>query len=108
MSNSEKARLAQEVQNEWMTLQDALSEKRRYPVEKFRAFWGAGQRYAELTRNDELIRRNVAVAINGLTEFLRTERKRVPGNVISDAERLECLLFDGYDPHFEGDEPPGL
>jgi hypothetical protein len=22
--------------------------------------------------------------------------------------RLECLLFSGYDPYFEGDEPPGL
>jgi hypothetical protein len=22
--------------------------------------------------------------------------------------RLECLLFMGYDPCFEGDEPPGL
>src|ERR1039458_9740532 len=25
-----------------------------------------------------------------------------------DAQRLECLLFSGYDPYFEGDEPPGL
>jgi hypothetical protein len=26
----------------------------------------------------------------------------------SEASRLESLLFSGYDPHFEGDEPPGL
>jgi hypothetical protein len=36
------------------------------------------------------------------------ERKRVPGDVLRDAERLEYLLFSGYDPHFERDEPPGL
>ena len=47
-------------------------------------------------------------AVNGLTDFLEVERKRVPDQVLRDAERLECLLFSGYDPYFEGDEPPGL
>jgi len=32
----------------------------------------------------------------------------VPDEVLLEAERLECLLFSGYDPHFDGDEPPGL
>jgi len=31
------------------------------------------------------------------------ERKRVPGHVLCEAERLECLLFGEYDPHFEGE-----
>jgi hypothetical protein len=39
---------------------------------------------------------------------LGSERKRVPCDVLRDAERLECLLFGGYDPYFVGDEPPGL
>jgi catechol 2,3-dioxygenase-like lactoylglutathione lyase family enzyme len=43
-----------------------------------------------------------------LAEFLRLDRKRVPGRILSEADRLECLFFDGFDPHFEGDEPPGL
>ena len=47
-------------------------------------------------------------AINGLTDFLRAERKRVPRDVLWEAERLECLVFSGYDPHFDGDEPPGF
>ena len=47
-------------------------------------------------------------AVNGLVENLRSERKRVPEEVLLEAERLECLLFSGYDPHFDGDEPPGL
>ena len=75
---------------------------------QFRAFWEAGKRYAELTINDPLIHRSVVVAVNGLTDFLSVERKRIPGTILSDADRLECLLFSGYDPHFEGDEPPGL
>ena len=88
--------------------QDALSDKRRYPVEQFRAFWNAGKRYAELTRNDPLIHRKVVAAINGLREFLSVERKRIPGTILADADRLESLLFGGYDPYFAGDEPPGL
>jgi hypothetical protein len=45
-----------------------------------------------------------------LTDFSisSAERKGVPGDVLRDAEHLECLLFSGYDPHFEGNEPPGL
>ena len=108
MPNSEKERLAEEVEARWADFQDALSDKRRYPVEQFRAFWDAGKRYGELTRNDPLIHRNVAVAINGLTTFLSGERKQIPGTVLPDADRLECLLFSGYNPHFEGDEPRGL
>jgi hypothetical protein len=45
---------------------------------------------------------------SGLTESLRLERKRVPGRIFSEADRLECLFFGGFEPHFEGDEPPGL
>jgi hypothetical protein len=47
-------------------------------------------------------------AVNGLFDFLEAERECVPGDVLREAERLECLLFPGYDPHFEGDEPEGL
>ena len=77
-------------------------------MQQFRAFWEVTKRYAELTRSDPLIHRSVAGAVNGLFDFLEVERKRVPGDVLRDAERLECLLFSGYDAHFEGHEPPGL
>jgi hypothetical protein len=86
----------------------ALSDKRRYPLERFRSFWQAGKRYAELTKGDALIHRKVVKAVNGLTDFLSVERKRVPGNVLYDAQRLESMLFAGYDCGFEGDEPSGL
>jgi len=47
-------------------------------------------------------------AVNGLVQYLQCERKKVPGDVLWEADGLECLLFGGYDPHFDGDEPPGL
>ena len=56
----------------------------------------------------ELIHKRVASAVHGLVDYLSAERKRVPSDVLRDAERLECLLFMEYDPCFEGDEPPGL
>ena len=108
MPISQKDRLAAEVEDRWLDFQDGLSNKRRYPVEQFWAFWDAGRRYADLTKNDPLIHRKVVVAINGLREFLAVERKWVPGTIIADADRLESLLFSGYDSYFEGDEPPGL
>ena len=108
MPSSEKDRLAAEVEERWLDFQGALSNKRKYPVQQFRAFWEAGRRYADLTKQDPLIHRSVVGSINGLTEFLQVERKRVPDQVLWDAQRLECLLFSGYDPYFEGDEPPGL
>lgn len=90
MPNSEKDRLAAEVGDRWVEFQAGLSNKRRYPVEQVRAFREAGKRYAELTRHDRLIHRNVVVAINGLREFLSDERKRIPDAIIPDADRLEC------------------
>ena len=79
MPISEKDRLAEEVEDRWADFQDGLSNKRRYPVEQFRAFWDAGKRYAELTKNDPLIHRKVVAAINGLREFLEVERDEPPG-----------------------------
>ena len=109
MSSSEKDRLATEAMQCWADFQEGLSsDKQKYPLQQFRAFWAVTKRYAELTRSDPLIHRSVAGAVNGLLDFLEAERKCVPGDVLRHAERLECLLFSGYDPHFEGDEPPGL
>jgi hypothetical protein len=45
--------------------------------------------------------------MNCPVEELEAQRKRIPGKILYDANRLECLFFCGYEPHFEGDEPPG-
>ena len=48
MPTSEKDRLAAEAMDRWEEFQESLSsEKRRYPIQQFRAFWLAATRYAE-------------------------------------------------------------
>jgi hypothetical protein len=84
------------------------SDKKRYPIQEFQAFWTFARQYAELTFSDPLIHKDVAGAVNGLLDFLRLKRKRVPRDVLRNADRLESILFGGYDPHFDGDEPPEL
>ncbi len=108
MTHEEKDALAKKVVDDWLDFQDALTDKRRYPKEKFYAFFRSARTYAERTRRHRLLHRDVVKIINGLVDQLQYERKRVPGQVLYDADRLDCLLFGGYDPHFEGDEPPGL
>ena len=102
MPSSRKERLAAEVKERWVDFQLALSDKRKYPVQQFKRFWDVGWRYAEFTKRDPLVHRVVIEAVNGLTDFLTAERKRVPEQVICDAQRLESLVFSGYDPQFEG------
>lgn len=108
MTLVQKDKLAKKVVEDWYDFQNTLRDKRKYPTEKFNAIFHSARNYAEVTRRHRLIHRDVAKIINGLVEQLEHERKRVPGQVLYDADRLDCLFFCGYDPHFEGDEPPGL
>jgi hypothetical protein len=55
-----------------------------------------------------MVHASVARSVNVLREFLEAERKRVPGDVLFGADRLECQFFEGYGPSFEGGEPAGL
>jgi hypothetical protein len=108
MTDAETDRAANDVVETKVTFDRALSDKRKYPVQEFRAFVHAARRYIETTGDEPLIHRSVANAVNGLREYLAMERMRVPGDVLFEADRLECQVFAGYDPFFEGDEPPGL
>ena len=109
MSSSEKDRLAALVIDQHCALQEALAgNRKRYPTREFRAFAAVMRQYVEATGKDEMLHRSVVCAVNGLVEYLQSERKRVPNEVLLEAERLECLFFLGYDPHFDGGEPPGL
>jgi hypothetical protein len=109
MSGSEKDRLAALVVDHHCAFEQALAGSgRRYPTREFRSFATVIRQYVQATRGDKMLHRSVVQVVNGLVENLRSERKRVPDEVLLEAERLECLLFLGYDPHFDGDEPPGL
>ncbi len=109
MSGSGEDRLAALVINQHRAFQQALAESRkRYQMREFRSFVAATRQYVGATRDDKMLHRGVVRAVNGMVEGLQSERKRVPDEVLLEAERLECLLFLGYDPHFDGAEPPGL
>ena len=70
MPSPEKDRLAAEAMECWVDFQDGLtSDKRKYPIQQFKAFWAVTKRYAELTRSDALIHRSVAEAVHGLADF---------------------------------------
>ena len=109
MDDSIKDRLALQVLELLIDFEMALSEtKRKYPAQDFFAFASAARRYIDLTRKDQLVRRDVAVALKDLATCVELMRKGAPDAVVLEAHRLESLFFDGYDPYFEGDEPPGL
>jgi hypothetical protein len=108
MAGSEKDRIARQAADLRVTFDSALSDKRRYPIAEFKAFVQAHARYIAITAGDPMIHKSVVRAVNGLREFLELERKRIPGDILLQADRLECQLFAGYDPSFDGDEPRGL
>jgi hypothetical protein len=87
--NSEKDRAAQKVIDAKADFDMALS-KRKYPLDEFRVFVRAARRYIGLTAGDPLIHRKVAGEISGLADYLKLERKRVPGDVLYEADRLHA------------------
>ena len=108
MAESEKDRVARQTADLRVEFDIALSNKRKYPVAEFKAFVQSTRHYIEITAGDPMIHKSVVKAVKGLREFLEVERKRIPGDILFEANRLECQLFAGYDPSFDGDEPPGL
>jgi hypothetical protein len=82
LMDSEKERAAEEVLNAKADFEMALSDKRKYPFSGFRLFVRATRRYIVLTAGDPLIHRKVAGEVSGLSDYLQSERKRVPGDVL--------------------------
>ena len=105
---NEQRRLAESVVQARAALDQARAGKRRWPKTEFQVFFDAVLAYTQSTAGDEMIHRSVAASVSGLREELEVTCKQVPGDALSKADRLETMLFGGYDPYFEGDEPPGL
>ena len=101
-------RLAEEVLNAYLEFESRLVRKGRFPNSHFKVFFDAVVCYVESTKDAKMIHRSVASAVSGLREILSLQTSLASDRAIADADRLECMLFSGYDPHFEGDEPPGL
>ena len=100
--------LAQSVVSARIELDIALQDRRRRPRREFEQLVLALTAYVNATAEDKMIHRAVAAAVSGLREYLESQGRQVLGDALFDADRLETMLFAGYDPRFEGDEPPGL
>ncbi len=72
------------------------------------ALWEAVLAYTKALGDADVIHRALAAEFSGFREYLETTVRDVPGEFLSRAERMECLLFRRHDPHFDGDEPPDL
>lgn len=104
----DKRHLAEAVVQARASLDQALAGARRWPKAEFQMLFDAAVAYTQSTAEDEMIHRAVASSVSGLREYLEVASKQVPGDALAKADRLETMLFCGYDPHFDGDEPPGL
>jgi hypothetical protein len=104
----EKHQRAESVVEAYGVLEQALAGKRRWPKTEFQALFDAVVAYTQSTAEDEMIHRAVASSVSGLREYLEVACKQVPSDALAKADRLETMLFSGYDPYFDGDEPPGL
>ena len=78
----------------WVDFQEGLtSDKRKYPIQQFKAFWTATKRYAELTRSDPLIHTSLAGAANGPADFLEGSVSAFPNTFFGmpSAWSASCL-----------------
>lgn len=100
--------LADEVMRTYAEFNMSLTAKGKFPFDQFKAFYNAVVRYADATKKGSMIHRNVASAVNGFREMLELVHSRTPGKALAEADRLECIFFSGYDPRFDGFEPPDL
>jgi hypothetical protein len=65
--NSEKDRLAAQAMERWRDFEHGCRPKRKFPIREFRAFWSVAKQYAESTRSDKAISRDLATAVHELT-----------------------------------------
>lgn len=82
--------------------------RRRFPTEALEQLLQAVLTYTAAMQDQDWLHKAVAGECNGLCEYLQLQEFNTPGEMLYLAERIECVVFSGYDPYFEGDEPPGL
>ncbi len=108
VTSSDSDRRAEEAVESYRAFAEELAGRGPYPQAQFYVFAKAVRRYLACIEGSPLVHRSVVRVVKGLREYLAIERQRIPGRILYEADRLETEFFSGYDPHFEGDEPPGL
>jgi hypothetical protein len=90
---TETDRMAETVLNGYTELELALGKSNAFPRKQFDRFFESVIRYVEKIEDGAFVHRRVAGVLNGLTDCLRLHRKRLPGDVLYQADRLECIFF---------------
>jgi hypothetical protein len=103
MSGSEKHRIGNRSALGFRT--SARREPERYPTREFTPFAAVLRQPADATREDETLPRCGQCGQRAGPVFAMRTQEGAGASVLRQAERLECLLFGSYDPHFHGDEP---
>jgi hypothetical protein len=108
VTDSDLDKLADEVLRAYAEFDIRLHSRDCFPSELFTAFVDIVMLYMQATKDAKMIHRSVAGTVSGLREILELKGSRSTGEAIFMADRLECMLFSGYDPSFAGDEPSEL
>ena len=75
---------------------------------EFNLLFDAVVSYTNCLGDENWLHRDLARVISGIREFLQLKEFKTPGHVLAKADRMETMVFSGYDPYHEGPEPPGL
>lgn len=93
MPDAEKDAVAAEVAARRQAFDLGLTDRRKYPMQEFRAFVQSARRYIAMTKDDPLIHRSVVRAVSGLREYLEGERKRIPGGCSLRGRQVGVLVL---------------
>lgn len=94
LEKSDKGRIAEELIEQWASFQMALFGQTEISNRGIPTLFALKVRqYVHVIGEDRLIHCEVAGAINGLVEFFQVERKRIPGEILTEAARLETDRF---------------
>lgn len=107
VNSSHSDRLAEQAVDSYCAFAETLAGLGPYPQAQFYVFAEADRRYPASIEGSPLVHRNIVRVVNGLREYLAVERKRVQAGPCTRPIAWRQMFFSGYDPHFEGDEPPG-
>jgi hypothetical protein len=105
--NVELDALAQRVLEARAELDSRLHESgRRFPVAAIEMLWRAVLDYSAAMKGLKWLHRDVVRELSGFREYLELATFKTPPDVLQTADRMECILFAGYDPYPEDDERP--
>jgi len=105
--NEELDALAQRVLEARAELDTGLPESgRRFPVAAIEMLWRAVLEYSAAMKGLKWLHRDVVRELSGLREYLELATFKTAPDVLQTADRIECLLFAGYDPYPEDGDGP--